>query len=207
MFQPDDYEITDAQVAMGRARLVEYCEATDDPLVSIIIPTYNNEEQIEAAVRSALDQTLKHVEVIVVDDCSTDGTLAVLHGIAAEDPRLVVSSMPENSGGAGGPRNVGMKLARGDYLTFLDGDDTISRHAAKAMASVALATGADLTMAQTKRRDVRNGKLSPWHQRLFSKQIHVSSIEEHPDLLIDTNSVAKLYRATYLRSNNVDFPV
>lgn len=207
VLQPDDYEITDAQVALGRAKLVEYCEATDDPLVSIIIPTYNNEEQIEAAVQSALDQTLKHVEVIVVDDCSTDSTAAVLQRIAAEDPRLIVSSTPENSGGVGAPRNVGMKLARGEYVTFLDGDDTITRHAAKAMASMALATGADLTMAQTKRRDVRNGRLSPWHQRLFSKQIHVSSIEDHPDLVIDTIAVAKLYQTDFLRANKFDFPV
>ncbi len=207
VFQPDDYEITDAQVALGRARLVEYCEATDNPLVSIIIPTYNNEEQIEAAVRSALDQTLKHVEVIVVDDCSTDSTAAVLKRIAAEDPRLIVSSTPENSGGVGEPRNVGMKIARGEYVTFLDGDDTITRHAAKAMASMALATGADLTMAQTKRRDVRTGTLNPWHPRLYSAQRHVPSIEDRPDLVIDTIAVAKLYRTDFLRANKFDFPV
>lgn len=207
MFQPDDYEITDAQMAQGRAKLVEYCEATDDPLVSIIIPTYNNEDQIEAAVRSALDQTLTHMEVIVVDDCSTDGTAAVLKKIGAEDPRLVISSTPENSGGVGAPRNVGMKLARGPYVTFLDGDDTITRHAAKAMASAALATGADLTMAQTKRRDVRTGTLSQWHQRLYSTQLHVPTIEEHPDLVIDTIAVAKLYKADFLRSHGFEFPV
>lgn len=206
MFDPDEYELTNAQVAAGRAALIDFCESTDDPLVTVIIPTYNNEDQIEAAVNSALNQTLAHVEVIVVDDCSTDGTAQVLQRIASSDPRLIVSSTPTNSGGAGAPRNIGLAEARGPFIMFLDGDDELERHAAKNLAVASLGTDSDITMAKTQRIDVKTRAVSGWHSRLFNSEYVIDSIEINPDLLIDSNSVAKLYRRDFLRDYGLRFP-
>ncbi len=88
--------------------------------VSVVIAAYNVEDYIERAVRSALEQEGVSLEVIVVDDCSGDGTIAVLSGI--DDPRLRLIQSPEN-GGAGAARNIGFSAACGQWIAVLDGDD------------------------------------------------------------------------------------
>ncbi len=93
---------------------------TEVTMVSIIIPSYNREELIERSVRSVLNQTYKDLEVIVVDDCSTDNTMQVLKGI--DDERLRVYQLEKNSG-ACVARNKGIELAKGEYIAFQDSDD------------------------------------------------------------------------------------
>ncbi len=88
-------------------------------LVSVIVPVYQGEHLIEGAVRSALRQTYQQLEVLVVDDGSTDGTLRVLAGI--RDPRLRVER--QENGGTASARNRALALARGQYIAFLDADD------------------------------------------------------------------------------------
>lgn len=88
-------------------------------MVSVIIPVYQGEHLILGAVRSALEQTHADLEVIVVDDGSTDGTRAVLAQI--DDPRLTVLS--QANAGTGAARNLALARARGAYIAFLDSDD------------------------------------------------------------------------------------
>ncbi len=91
------------------------------PLVSVIIPAYNVEAYVEAAVRSVLNQTLRDLELIVVDDGSSDSTGAILDALAAEDDRLVALHVA--NGGAPAARNRAIDRARGRYLVFVDADD------------------------------------------------------------------------------------
>ena len=90
------------------------------PLVSIIIPTYNRADFLSEAIRSVLAQTFTGYELIVVDDGSTDGTVAMVRGIA--DPRVSVLSLP-HCGSPGRARNAGIARARGRYVAFLDSDN------------------------------------------------------------------------------------
>jgi glycosyltransferase involved in cell wall biosynthesis len=92
------------------------------PLVSIIIPAYNTGRYLEPTIRSALDQTWPHTEVIVVDDGSTDGSLEVARRFSG--PRLRVIAQPNR--GSCAARNTGAQAARGDYLQFLDHDDLLA---------------------------------------------------------------------------------
>jgi teichuronic acid biosynthesis glycosyltransferase TuaG len=92
------------------------------PLVSVVIPAYNCEPYVEEAIRSVLNQPLDGIEVIVVDDASTDATARVLERLASADARLRVLSSPRNSG-QGACRNRGVRAARGRYLAFQDADD------------------------------------------------------------------------------------
>ena len=92
---------------------------TESGLVSIIIPAYNQGHYLGKAIQSGLDQTYPHHEVIVVDDGSQDNTAQVARGYS--DPR-VRYAYQENHG-LSGARNTGMRLAKGEYLTFLDSDD------------------------------------------------------------------------------------
>jgi len=90
-------------------------------LVSVIIPAYNAGRFIEAAVRSALAQTYAPIEVIVVDDGSTDDTAHIVERIAASDPRVTLLSQANQ--GASAARNAGAAAARGQFFAFLDADD------------------------------------------------------------------------------------
>ncbi len=90
------------------------------PQVSVVIPVYNAERHVEAAIRSVLASDLADLEVIALDDGSSDRSLAIVHSIA--DPRLVVVPLPA-SGGPSRPRNLGIARARAPYVALLDADD------------------------------------------------------------------------------------
>jgi glycosyltransferase involved in cell wall biosynthesis len=89
---------------------------------SIVIPVYNRETHIGRAVASALAQTFGDYELILVDDCSTDNSLAVMQGFAAPNVRIVTR---DKLGGVGGARNTGVAVAQGDWIVFLDSDDEL----------------------------------------------------------------------------------
>lgn len=91
------------------------------PKVSVIVPVHNTEKYLEQCLSSILGQTLEDIEVICVDDNSTDGSAEILERFSKEDRRLRVLQSP--SLGAGGARNIGLASAQGEYLSFLDADD------------------------------------------------------------------------------------
>jgi len=94
------------------------------PKVSIIIPVYNVEAYLEKCLDSAVSQTLKDIEIIVVNDESTDNSLDIAQSYAANDPRIII--IDQKNKGLGGARNSGIDTARGEYLFFLDSDDYIA---------------------------------------------------------------------------------
>ncbi len=93
------------------------------PLVSVIMPTHNGERTIEAAMQSVLAQEFRDLELIVVDDSSSDGTAAIVQRIQANDPRVLYIYQHPRLGGPGPSRNRALREARGKYVAFLDGDD------------------------------------------------------------------------------------
>lgn len=94
------------------------------PKVSVIIPNFNNSKYLEEAIKSVSNQTLKDIEIIVVDDCSTDNSWNILQQIAKKDSRIKIIKNQENSG-AGLSRNAGLDVATGEFIKFLDSDDTM----------------------------------------------------------------------------------
>ncbi|HET6410555.1 MAG TPA: glycosyltransferase family 2 protein [Anaeromyxobacter sp.] len=91
-------------------------------LVSIITPCFNSRIFLEETIRSVLAQTYANWEMIIVDDCSTDGSFQVASAWAARDRRITALQLPTNQG-AGPARNTAIQAARGRYLAFLDSDD------------------------------------------------------------------------------------
>lgn len=89
--------------------------------ISVIIPVYNAARHLEQCVRSVMEQTLRDIEIICIDDGSTDDSLQLLRRLAQEDGRIVV--LTQENGGAGAARNKGLAAAQGEYLSFLDADD------------------------------------------------------------------------------------
>jgi teichuronic acid biosynthesis glycosyltransferase TuaG len=97
-------------------------ESTPYPLVSVVVPAYNCEAYVEQSLRSVLEQEIADVEVIVVDDASSDNTLQILQRLAQQEARIRVLTSTRNSG-QGACRNRGVGEARGRYLAFQDSDD------------------------------------------------------------------------------------
>lgn len=93
------------------------------PLVSVVVPAYNAERHIEATLASIQAQSVINIEILVVDDCSNDGTMGLVERISAQDPRVQYLRTPANCGGPAGPRNLGVKAARAEWLALCDADD------------------------------------------------------------------------------------
>ena len=94
------------------------------PSVSVILPVFNGEEFLLSACTSVLNQTLDNLELIVVDDGSTDRSLSIAKSIGDVDSRVKVISLGTNSGLPAVPRNVGVSEAKGQYIAFIDHDDS-----------------------------------------------------------------------------------
>lgn len=105
------------------------------PEVSIIIPVYNSEKYVEKCIRSVMSQTLQDMEILVINDGSTDKCGEILEGLAAEDNRIRLFHQ-ENSGVAMA-RNRGVKISNGKYITFVDGDDYLKEDYIEKMYNLA----------------------------------------------------------------------
>jgi len=109
------------------------------PLVSVIIPTYNRAETVRRSIDSALDQTYRPLEVIVVDDGSSDNTREVLEGYGDR-----IRAIYQENGGPSVARNTGVSAARGEFIAFLDSDDTWKPSKTEAQVRLMLAGGAQV---------------------------------------------------------------
>lgn len=113
------------------------------PLVSIVIPVFDDEATVSAALESCLAQTLADIEVICVDDASTDGTVQVIERLGASDPRVRLVRHDRNLS-AFQSRRTGVLAAEADYVLFLDGDDELAPDAAAKALAKAQDSDADL---------------------------------------------------------------
>ncbi|MEU1784067.1 CDP-glycerol glycerophosphotransferase family protein [Streptomyces abikoensis] len=176
------------------------------PEVSVVVIVHNDAERLPRAVRSVLGQSLRRLEAIVVDDCSTDGTPRVARELAAGDPRVRLLRLPVNSGGCGAPRNAGIAAARAPYVMFLDSDDELPYHSCKSLLLTAEETGADLVTGEVTRIFEESGTTALWYPELFGDTRLVAGLRAAPEYLLDHLSTNKLYRAAFLARHGLRFP-
>lgn len=112
------------------------------PLVSIVVPTYNVEQYIKQCVDSLLEQTYKNIEVICVDDGSTDNTLPILKFLEQKDERVVL--IQQKHQGVSAARNNGLDIAKGKYISFVDSDDFMQWNSYEILVDVAETNKLDL---------------------------------------------------------------
>jgi CDP-glycerol glycerophosphotransferase len=119
------------------------------PIVSVIIPVWDTEPFLAECLGSVVAQSigLDRMEVIAIDDGSTDGSGALLDAWAVRYPQITVVHEP-NSGGPGRPRNVGLDLARGTFVFFLDADDYLGREALERLVEMAERNDTDIVLAR-----------------------------------------------------------
>jgi glycosyltransferase involved in cell wall biosynthesis len=168
--------------------------------VSVIVPFFNPGANIDDCLMSLIDQTLdaKRFETILVDDGSTDGSDARVEEWADRHPGRFIVRRIAASGGPARPRNVGIDMARGRYIQFLDSDDTLPPASLERQLAVADASAADVVV----------GKLASdfrgiWHP-LFRETVTGKTLATYP--LIQNVTVCKMFRRDFLAEHNVRFP-
>lgn len=132
------------------------------PKVSIIIPVYNTEKYLRPCLDSLTKQTLRNIEIICVDDGSTDASLQVLYEYESRDHRIRVFTEPHKN--AGQARNLGLKQARGEYLYFLDSDDYIDASLLEKAVSTLDKSQADIFVFAANYHNMQNNCIYfiPW---------------------------------------------
>ena len=180
-----------------------------NPKVSVIIPCYNAEKFIGECLDSVVNQTLTDIEIICVDDGSTDDTNAILNDYAKKDKRITV--LRQINSGAGVARNKGLNIATGEYLSFLDCDDVFETEMLDKMYQTAQKEDLDIIVCRADSFDNRNKskEIIQWSIRedLLPKNRPFSGIE------MDKNFYFtfvwwpwdKLYKKSYIDSLGINF--
>jgi len=144
---------------------------------SVIIPAYNVSGIIGRAIRSAAAQTFPALEILVIDDCSTDNTVEVVKALARDIPALRLLSTSAN-GGAAAARNVGLRAAKADWIALLDSDDAWKPGRLKRLSEVASATSADFVADNLVMWDaVADAQVKPFYYGLSEPQKQITLLD------------------------------
>lgn len=182
------------------------------PKISVIIPVYNVEAYVEKCVRSVLEQTFTDMEIICVDNGSTDRSLAVLTKLAQTDPRVRVFSV-ENLG-PGHSRNKGLEEATGEYILFVDSDDFISPSLCEFLLKRAEEEKLDIACCEFYQYDNNTQQVLPVSHR-FELNCKYDLSADKGDSLTDFANYAfaspfvwgKLYRRETIENRHIRFPL
>lgn len=175
------------------------------PDVSVILISYNDALRLPGALSSLQNQTHRNIEIIVVDDASTDNTAELAAAAARADDRVRYVRLETNSGGCSGPRNRGIDEALGTWVMFCDSDDEYPSDAIVELMLAAEQCTADLGCGVAERFYLRESRGYPWRAELHEPRI-MSTIRDFPDLIADTICVNKIYRRSWLMDNGIRFP-
>lgn len=178
-------------------------EAFEKPKVSIIVPAYNTEKYISKCLISLIKQTLKEIEIIIINDGSNDSTPNIIKKFTDIDGRIkVISQFNQKQGAA---RNNGMKIAKGEYIGFVDSDDWVDLDYYEKLYNSAKKYDSDIALATNVR--IGNGKTK---KRLnIKKEEFITNLQDKMDVCHqwkDGCPTNKIYRAEFLRKFNILYP-
>uniref|UniRef100_A0AAU2A3U8 Bifunctional glycosyltransferase family 2 protein/CDP-glycerol:glycerophosphate glycerophosphotransferase n=1 Tax=Streptomyces sp. NBC_00093 TaxID=2975649 RepID=A0AAU2A3U8_9ACTN len=178
------------------------------PRFSVIVPAYKVQAYLQECLESVLGQSYPDLEVIAVDDCSPDACGALVDEFAARDARVRPVHLPEN-GGVGGARNAGIEHATGDYLVFVDGDDTLAPDALRAIADRIKEAGDADVVVYDHAHALWTGETvrSPFLGQLTEQGPAPFRLDDRP-LLLKLPMVAwnKAYRREFVEREGLTFP-
>lgn len=179
------------------------------PKISVIMPVYNVENYLEQCLESVVNQTLSDIEIILVDDGSTDSSLNICKEYAQKDNRIKI--LGQKNQGAGAARNKGLETAAGDYLSILDSDDYFEPDMLEKLYNKITADDADIVICRCKSINSVTGEVKPmqWTIKqnwLPSKQIfNYKDIPEYIFGFCVGWSWDKLYKREFVAKNNLKF--
>ena len=182
----------------------------DSPKVSVIVPVFNSEDLLGNCLESIENQSLKDIEIICVDDGSSDGSFDILKQFSSKDARFKIYQQ-ENSG-AGFARNRGIEESSGEYILFVDSDDYIERETCEMLYEQASRLDCDLILFNSMRHFPNDRNLALIHFKKsddINYQIRVFDYEYFRDRIFDGEYGViwnKLYKSSFIRDNNIIFP-
>ncbi|MEN0660854.1 glycosyltransferase family 2 protein [Caldifermentibacillus hisashii] len=176
----------------------------NEPMVSIIVPIYNVEEYLEETLKSIVEQTYTNIEIILVNDASTDKSLQIALQFATVNPSIRIINQPFNKG-VSAARNTGLDLANGAYIMFVDSDDLLSKNAIKNMMEIVSKQNADLVLGMYKSFNEKGSTLPNIFQNYtdITEGIRVFDYI-NPELFWNVNSWGKLIKKELIE--NLYFP-
>lgn len=177
----------------------------ENPFFSVIIPVYNTENYLKECLDSIKNQTFKDIEVICIDDKSTDNSLEILEEYSKNDKRFKILKNTENMG-QGTSRNRAIDESKGKYIALIDSDDKIDLNTFEEIYHFIKEYNQDIIIYDTLRF---NHKGEMYRGKLQSKsipkdKIPVTNILNYPNLIYDT-AVNKIIKRSFLRENNLKF--
>lgn len=178
--------------------------SSKNPDISVIIPIYNVEEYLEECLDSVLNQTKSNIEVIMIDDGSTDASGAIAQSYAEKYENFQYHLIENN--GLGHARNYAVPFAKGKYIIFLDSDDVVVSDAYEKMFNLAEKNGSELTICNVARFNSRKSWTSGLHKKIFTDIETNTHITKNPNLIYDTTSWNKLILRSFYLENNFQFP-
>ncbi|MBD5400733.1 glycosyltransferase family 2 protein [bacterium] len=165
--------------------------------VSIIVPVYNVAPYLARCLDSLIAQTLRDIEIICIDDKSTDNSLEILNQYGNKYPQIKVIALDKNSG-VSTARNIGIDAATGEYLGFVDSDDYIDADFYEKLYKTARASGADIT---------RGGvKITSYDGATTTDNSEIKNIERHGKWYFAWQWWAAIYRTDMIKGGKVSFP-
>lgn len=179
----------------------------NDIKVSVIIPVYNGDKYIACCLNSIINQSLKDIEIICINDGSTDNTLNIIQNYSKFDNRIKIINK-ETSGSASAGRNCGIKNSKGKYIYFIDNDDLISNNYLENMYKKAEEENADIVISDNINSFYENDLKK---QKSYIKEPFENGIYDVTPSYIEkrhTNSLpwSKLYKREFIIKNNLNFP-
>ena len=178
--------------------------------VSVIIPSYNVEEYIENCLESACAQSYDNLQIIVVDDGSTDSTFDKIKLFSERDDRIL--AIHKENGGVSSARNFGLSKVEGDYVTFLDADDELENNAIHILVERIEKTNADVVSFQYSRWDKEGNRLEDVDFvnddfDFSSNQNRVEFIaKELVQYRVGVEACIKFFKSAIIKENNLSFP-
>ena len=176
----------------------------NDVKVSVIVPIYNVEEYIKECLDSLVNQSLKEIEVIMVNDGSTDSSVEIATKYAKKHENFHLITKP--NGGLGQARNYAIPLVNGEYIAFLDSDDFVSKDAYKKLYEMSENGKQDIVIGNVMRFNSQRYYSSSLHAKIFKDDIASTHITKNPELIYDTTAWNKLFKTKFWRENNFKFP-
>lgn len=172
--------------------------------ISVVVPVYNVEEYLRECLESVATQSFQDLEVVMVDDGSTDGSVAICEELAARDERFRLIRQP--NGGLGNARNTGAAAATGEFLNFLDSDDVLPKHALRTLIRSLDKTGSDFATGNVHRFNRGGTSPAPFVARAFVKTRPQTHITKFRGLLVDRIAPNKLFRRSFWDQHGFEFP-
>lgn len=174
------------------------------PKISVIIPIYNVEKYLKKCLDSVIHQTLKDIEIICINDCSTDGSLAILIDYVQKDKRIKLINLSQNKG-VSFARNRGIEEASGKYIAFLDSDDWCEKDLAEKTYKKIVQEDADIVQFAHNR--VIGEKLVPCE--ISDKIKNVIAGTKYNEYFMDFVNFAwdKVYKSSFIKDKKIKFPL